>query len=192
MAALGVGMRVTAFTSVPIYALSAALVPFVGQNWGAKEYARARKARWHSNEFGIIWGFVCCAILWICAPWIAPLFRKEAEIQASIILFLRIVPLGFALQNMFILTVSVLNAIHKPVVSTALMTIRMFVLYIPLGWVLSRYWGSGGLFAGMAAGNAIAGTLALITSAHLLKRMQRHEVSKEPGYKPPMESPPEE
>ena len=44
VAAWGAGSRVSAFTLIPVYALCSALVPFVGQNWGAQLSSRVYEA----------------------------------------------------------------------------------------------------------------------------------------------------
>ena len=173
VAALGAGMRVTAFTSIPVYALSASLVPFVGQNWGAGQYRRARRSKRHSIQFGAVWGGLCFVALWAAAPHIAALFSQEEAVRREIMLYLRIVPLGHALQNSFIFMTSILNSIHRAVISTLLMAVRMFVLYVPLATLGAWWWGGAGLFGGMAAANALAGIMSVNVSGYFVRKPRR-------------------
>jgi putative MATE family efflux protein len=174
VAALGAGMRVTAFTSIPVYALSASLVPFVGQNWGARRYRRARHSKRHSIQFGTVWGGLCFVGLWVTAPLIAGIFSQDAQVRREIVLYLRIVPLGHALQNSFIFMTSILNAIQRAMVSTILMAVRMFVLYVPLSVLGAWWWGGAGLFGGMAAANTLSGIMATVVSGYLVRKPRRH------------------
>ena len=177
VAALGAGMRVTAFTSIPVYGLSASLVPFVGQNWGARLYHRARMSKRHSIQFGFLWGALCLVALWVAAPYIATLFSKEAAVKHEMVLYLRIVPLGYTLQNAFIFMSSILNSIHRAVVSTMLMAVRMFALYVPLGLLGAWLLGSPGLFGGMAAANALSGVMSIIVSGYFIRKPPEHQIT---------------
>lgn len=180
VAALGAGMRVSAFTSIPVFALAASLVPFVGQNWGARKYQRARLGKRHSIQFGFAWGGICLVALWVAAPYIASVFSTEDAVRREILFYLRIVPLGYALQNAFIFMSSILNAIHRAVVSTVLMALRMFALYVPLAMLGAHVLGAPGLFAGMAAGNALAGVISIVVSGYFVRKPVAVAVSKAP------------
>ncbi|MFO7974946.1 MAG: MATE family efflux transporter, partial [Candidatus Hydrogenedentota bacterium] len=185
VAALGAGMRVMAFTSIPVYALSSSLVAFTGQNWGARHYSRGRLGRRYSIQFGFAWGGLCLGILWLVAPFIAAVFSQEADVEHAIILYLRLVPLGYAFQNSFILMSSILNAIHRAVISTLLMAVRMFMLYVPLGMVGAWLLGAKGLFGGMAAGNALAGFMAIIVSGYFVRKPPGQQPAPTPPVTPP-------
>jgi len=185
VAALAAGMRVMAFTSIPVYALSASLVAFTGQNWGARHYGRGRLGRRHSIQFGFAWGGLCLVVLWIIAPFLAAGFSEDPEVERAIVLYLRIIPLGYACQNSFILMSSILNAIQRAMVSTILMAIRMFVLYVPLGMLGAWLLGAVGLFGGMAAGNAIAGLMSIVVSGYFVRKPPGQELPPAPPVTPP-------
>ena len=80
-------------------------------------------------------------------------FTDEAEVAAIIRQFLWILPLGYGLQGVVILTNSSLNALHLPKRAWWLSVIRLFVFYIPLAWLGSLWWGPVGLFAGALLAN---------------------------------------
>ncbi len=54
------------------------------------------------------------------------------------------------------------NAIKQPVVSTVVNIVRMCVLYIPLAWLLSRFFQLNGIFLGALISTVISGLLSLI------------------------------
>ena len=68
---------------------------------------------------------------------------------------------------------SILNSIHRAVISTLLMAVRMFVLYVPLATLGAWWWGGAGLFGGMAAANALAGIMSVIVSGYFVRKPRR-------------------
>ncbi|RGP39483.1 hypothetical protein BPTFM16_02874 [Altererythrobacter insulae] len=91
----------------------------------------------------------------LCAPWIASIFTQDEAVAELIKLFIWILPLGYGLQGIVILTNSSLNALHKPMIALALSVIRLFVFYLPLAYLGSVLYGLTGLFAGALLGNIL-------------------------------------
>ena len=70
-------------------------------------------------------------------------------------LFIWILPLGYGLQGIIILTNSSLNALHKPMIALGLSIVRLFICYLPLAYIGSLLYGLPGLFVGALLGNVI-------------------------------------
>lgn len=69
IAAQTTARRVQFFFIMPITSLGAALTTFVSQNFGAKEYARIRKAIFYAVQLSTIWGiFVAILMRFIAEP----------------------------------------------------------------------------------------------------------------------------
>lgn len=162
VAGVGAAVRVEAFAVMVIGALAAALVPFVGQNWGSRRLERVTAARKHSGRFSLAWGTLCWIVFLAAAPAIAHLFRDEPAVTRNIVLYLWIVPAGYGFQGVCHLTGAFFNAINRPLVSAGLQLTRVFLLYIPLACLGSHLLGLVGLFAGIALADVLAGTIALI------------------------------
>ena len=92
-------------------------------------------------------------ILLLIAPLIAEVFTKEKAVADIIILFMWILPFGYGLQGVIILTNSSFNALHKPMIALVLSFIRLFVCYVPLAYIGSLLYGLQGLFIGALLGN---------------------------------------
>lgn len=161
VAAVGAGTRVQAFALIVIGSLSAVLVPFIGQNWGAGKFERVRLARTYANRFSLGWGVFCVAALLLSAGAIARIFSDEPDVIGNITLYLWIVPLGYGLQGVCLLTGAALNAINRPLSGALLNLVRMFALHVPLAYIGSRFFGLTGLFGGMALASVIAGAAAV-------------------------------
>ena len=163
VAALGVGGRIEPIATLLILAMSTSLPPLISQNCGARRIDRVVEAYWLSIRFVLVWQLLVYAVLALAAPLIAEVFSDDPEVISTIRLFLWIMPLGFGMQGVIILTNSSLNAMHMPMSALWLSIARFFVFYVPLAWLGSVYFGLWGFFAGAVAGNLLMGLVSLIT-----------------------------
>ena len=155
VAAFGVGSKLESIACLIVLALSMTLPPFISQNFGAGQLHRAEDAYKVAIKFILAWQIVIYLFLALCAPWIASIFTQDEAVAELIKLFIWILPLGYGLQGIVILTNSSLNALHKPMIALALSVIRLFVFYLPLAYLGSVLYGLTGLFAGALLGNIL-------------------------------------
>ncbi|MFC4699784.1 MATE family efflux transporter [Glaciecola siphonariae] len=160
VAAWGVGSRLESMASILVLALSMSLPPFISQNFGANKFERIIDSYKLSLKFVMAWQLFMFAVLAITAPWVAAIFAKEQEVSEYIQLFLFIVPLGYGLQGIIILTNSSLNAMHKPMGALVLSIVRLFVCYVPFAYVGSTMFGLLGLFWGCVIANFVTAALS--------------------------------
>ncbi|TKB45819.1 MATE family efflux transporter [Thalassotalea mangrovi] len=166
VAAFGVGSRIESIACLVVLALSMTLPPFISQNFGAGKMERVEEAYKTSTKFVLIWQVGVYVLMALLAPFIAAAFAKEQTVADIIKLFIYILPLGYGLQGIIILTNSSFNALHKPMAALALSIIRLFVFYVPLAYLGSLMFDLMGLFAGALLGNLL---MALL-SYHLFTR----------------------
>ena len=155
VAAFGVGSRLESIACLIVLALSMTLPPFISQNFGAGQLHRVETAYKVAIKFILAWQIVIYISLAFSAHWIASVFTKEAEVADLIKLFIWILPLGYGLQGIVILTNSSFNALHKPLIALGLSVVRLFVCYLPLAYLGSLLYGLAGLFVGALLGNVI-------------------------------------
>jgi Na+-driven multidrug efflux pump len=96
------------------------------------------------------------------------LFSTDAEVLATIRLFLWILPAGYGLQGVIILSNSSLNAMHRPLSALMLSVVRFFGLYVPFAWIGSRLMGVEGFFIGAVCANAVMAVISWITVKRVL------------------------
>ena len=101
----------------------------------------------------ILQTFLIYVVLAIGAGLIASFFSDDPEVISAIRLFIWIMPVGYGLQGIIILTNSSLNALHKPLTALYLSIARFFLFYVPLAYIGSIYFGLFGFFAGAVCGN---------------------------------------
>jgi putative MATE family efflux protein len=153
VAAWGVGSRLESLASLVVLALSMSLPPFISQNFGANQFERIKQAYHISLKFVLAWQLFMFAVLALSSGFIASIFAKDEQVAEYIQLFLFIVPLGYGLQGIIILTNSSLNALHKPMGALILSIIRLFVCYVPIAYLGSYFFGLYGLFWGCVVAN---------------------------------------
>ncbi|HUV82423.1 MAG TPA: MATE family efflux transporter [archaeon] len=176
VAAFGVGIRIEFLAMTVIFALSTVIGPFVGQNLGAGRYDRVKLGVKYSNGFSLIWGVVMFALLAVTARPVASIFNDDPVVISIIMLYLWIVPIGYALFGVFQISTITLNVLNKPVPAAILMVIQMFVLYIPLAYVGSYLFGLTGIFGAIVLAYSLTG----IASHFVLKRVLKYRVTR-PG-----------
>ena len=157
VAAYGVSSRIEFFALTLIAALSSVLSPFIGQNWGARKHDRVRLGVKYSERFSVVWGIVVCIILNILARPIALIFNSNPLIISTIILYLRIVSIGYGLQGIIMLTGSAMNVLNKPFHAAGIRITQMFILYIPMALLGSYLFGLTGVFIALVIAYCSAG-----------------------------------
>ena len=162
VAAYGVGARIESIACLVVLALSMTLPPFVSQNFGAKQLPRIADAYQLCLGFVMKWQFAVYLLLAIAAPWLAAVFSDDAQVQHLICWFVWILPLGYGLQGIVILTNSSLNALHLPLRALSLSVVRLFVFYVPMAWLGGKLFGVIGIFAGGLLANVLIAVTALL------------------------------
>ncbi len=161
VAAVGVAIRIEMFVFVAIMALAAVLIPFIGQNWGARKFDRVKDATKGANIFSIYWGLGFFILFLFLAPVLGDLFSKDPLVSRYITYFLWIVPFSYGLKGASFLAVSVFNAVNKPYIAIFLNLARIFAFYIPFALAGALLGNLVGLFAGLGVANLAGGILAL-------------------------------
>lgn len=175
VAAWGVGNRMESIANIVVLALSMTLPPFISQNVGALQIARVKHAYAITLKFVLVWQLIVFLAMWALSGWIAQAFAHEAKVGNLIQLFLMIVPLGYGMQGVIVLTNSSLNAMHRPMTALVLSVIRLFVFFVPISVLGSYLYGLQGLFVGNVIANVAMAGLSLL----VFKRAVAHAVAKE-------------
>ncbi len=144
-----------------VFALSGAVGPIVGQNYGAGDFARMRSAFTHSLI--VTAGFVGIAwlLLAILAYPITLAFDAKGQAAELIIFFCRVLaPLFVFLGAMFVANAT-FNTLGRPHYSTALNWSRATLGTIPFVSAGAFLAGAPGVLAGSMLGNLVFGLIAV-------------------------------
>ncbi|MEL6927944.1 MAG: MATE family efflux transporter [Cyanobacteria bacterium J06600_6] len=178
VAGFGVASRIESFAMIVLMALASTIGPFVGQNWGAEEYGRVAKALQQSYLFCLAWGVLMAVLLIPGTSLIVPLFNNNQEVIAIASTYLWLVPISYGMAGIIQVANSAFNALGRPMPAVIITVLRMFLLYIPLAYLGSRWLGTTGIFIAATVSNLLIGIGAYYWSRRAsLSKMDLLEVS---------------
>ncbi|ANT69152.1 MATE family efflux transporter [Aeromonas hydrophila] len=171
VAAYGAASRVEALLLIVMMALSSVLAPFISQNCGAGNPARAKAALQFCMRFALLFQLAVYALTWLLAPFIAELFSSHPQVAHLIVLYLHLVPIGYGFQGMVMLLASALNGVRASSVSFLFNGLRLFVFLLPGAWLGAKLGGEQGIYLGILVANLAAGTLAWWYARHRFEQL---------------------
>ena len=159
VAAFGVATQIELLATIPLLALSSALSPVAGQNWGAAKPERVTRSLTLSYWMCVGWAALVAVPLWLFGDSLAALFNSDADIPQEVQAYLRIVPFSLFGYGMVICAAAVFNGIDHAGRALGYNVVRSAVLFLPLAWVGSMIAKSHGVYGGIAAANVVSGLL---------------------------------
>mgnify|MGYP005677235839 CR=1 FL=1 len=177
---LQVGSRIDFFAIAVIASLGSVLVPFIAQNFGAKNYSRIKSALKISRFFTLGWGLVMTLFFIGIKDQIGPLFLKEKP--DSIFFqymsdYYLIIPFSYVFRMIFVVETSSLNALQKPILTGVLTFIELIVIYYPLAIFLSNYFDYQGIFYAFLVANVVCGIAAVLINSAVVKSIWKRSLS---------------
>lgn len=157
-----IATRIETVPFIAIFALGSVLAPFIGQNWGAKQFSRIRSGIKKSFLFSYLLGTFCAVILILNKNSIHLLFANSPGIEAVTTLYFRFIPLTYGILGTVFLTTYSMNAIGRPFLGNILSASRLILLYIPLSTLLNSIMGIEGIFLARVTANTTVGILATL------------------------------
>ncbi|WP_428102608.1 MATE family efflux transporter [Candidatus Rariloculus sp.] len=171
VAGFGVASRIEALVLIVIFAVTSSVGPFTGQNFGAGRLDRVHRLAWLSESFCVVYALGAAAILWLVARPLVGLFDSNPDVIATASLYLAIVPFSLGGFGVMLVAVAAFNALGRPLRATALTFVKLFLAYLPLAWVLSRFAGLNGIFWANAAAHIAFGVVGLVLLRRLLRAL---------------------
>ncbi len=173
VAAFGVGSRLEFLAMSVLFALSASIGPFAGQNLGKNDIGRIKRCMSISTRFSLIYGVCLWAILAFSADPVARVFSDDPKVIEAVKWFLYIIPLGFGFQGVTGVVNSNLNTIGWPIPALWVTVIQMLIVGIPLIYLGSVFWDVQGIFGGLVATYILGGILSFILNDHYLTKLKK-------------------
>lgn len=158
--AYGILNRTTMFFVMIVFGVTQGMQPILGYNMGAGNIQRVKSTLYK----GIWCGVAITAVGWILTEAIPDQLSRMFTTDATMIEMARrayriyfiiypVVGAQIVIQNYF-------QSIGKPKLSIALSLTRQLIFLLPMLWVLPRYWGVDGVWAGMVGSDGLAFLLA--------------------------------
>lgn len=172
VAAFGVATRLEAFASIPMLALSSAIGPIAGQNWGANKKDRVILALKQCYIICFLWSAFIAIIFYFLGESFAKFLSSDADVAKEAAVYLKIVPFTLWGYGFIIVAAGAYNALGKSVTGLSFYLTRTALFYVPLSWFASILAGSEAIFIAISISNVTAGILIGAYSLWWLKQNQ--------------------
>ena len=149
-----IGIRIFLFGLLPSWGVSNAAVTLVGQNLGAGFPDRAEASAWKICIYNTVCLVSIGAIFMLFAPLIVSAFTRDGEVAAYAVHCLRIVSIGFLFYGYGMALTAAFNGAGDTRTPTLINLVSLWLLEIPLAWVLAHPLGFGptGAFIALSVG----------------------------------------
>ncbi len=177
VAGMAIVGRLTPVAFGVIFALSGAVGPIIGQNFGANQHERVKIAFRDGLVFTFLWVvFAAFALFFLRAP-IASLFQAEGMSRNLVFLFCGPLALAFFFNGVIFVCNAAFNNLGRPFYSTAVNWGRHTLGTIPFVWLGAWAFGAPGVLIGQAAGGVIFAAIAVI----MVRRVMQSKIAPQPA-----------
>ncbi len=176
VAAYGTGMRFHMILLMPAFAFGGAAATMVGQNLGAEQPTRARRAAWAAVAMDGAIMVASGVLLFAAAPHLIALFNSDPEVVAIGSRFLRILSPFYIFAAVGIVLTRALSGAGDTLVPMILTIVTLWGLQAPLALAGAKWWrpATDGIWWAMAASIIMNGTL--IAAWFLLDRWSKRRI----------------
>ncbi len=177
IAGMAIVGRLTPIAFSVIFALSGAIGPIVGQNFGAGRMDRVREAFRAGAIFTALYVILAAIILLLVRQPVADLFNAEGLTRSIIYLFCGPLALTYFFNGVTFVANASFNNLGKPGYSAWINWGKNTLGTLPFVLVGSLWFGAEGVLIGQAAGGIIFAVIAVIMAVRL---MNSDEISTKP------------
>lgn len=170
VAGFGVATRLEQFGMLIIHAVASVMTIYAGQNWGKGEKTRILSGLRITSVFSITWGLLIFVLSILFAKQIAGIFTQDPMVIEVTANYMKIMAFSYGFLGIMMNSLSMLNGINKPILAMLTTMTRMFILYVPLAFLLSRWIDLKGIFWAGFLANIVAGTLGAVFLIIKLKK----------------------
>jgi len=177
VAGFAVASRVESVVLIVVFALQSSVGPIAGQNYGARRMDRVRSAIHLSNRFLLVYTLLFAVVLFAFARPLVGLFDNNPVVVETAAAYLRIVPFTLGPFALMMIAVGSFNALGRPMPAVVLTFVKLFIIYLPLAWILSRSIGITGIFWANAVSHLLLGAASLIWLRKILAVLEAEDRS---------------
>lgn len=172
VAGMAIVSRLTPLAFGVIFALSGAVGPIIGQNFGAGQHDRVRGGFFAGITFvGIFVLGMTCLLFVLRAP-IADLFVTTGVTRDLVYLFCGPLALVFFFNGLLFVANASFNNLGHPFYSTWLNWGRHTLGTVPLVILGAAWFGAPGVLIGQAIGGVIFGTLSALLALRVMRKVE--------------------
>jgi MATE family, multidrug efflux pump len=174
VAGMAITARLTPVAFGVLFALSGAIGPIIGQNFGAGQHDRVRTAFRDGILFTAIFVTSMAGLLYLLRPFIAGLFNADGLTLDLVYMFCGPLALAFFFNGVIFVSNASFNNLGHPFYSTWINWGRHTLGTIPLVMLGSALFGAKGVLIGQALGGVIFGLMATL----IVRRVMQKSIDK--------------
>ena len=172
--------RLTPVCFAVIFALSGAVGPIIGQNFGAERMDRVKETLNNSLLVTTAYTIAVCILLYFLQDFVISMFSLQGDASIIVAAFCSYVAITFTFNGALFVANTSFNNLGKPLYSTALNLGKATLGTLPFVYLGSQWYGALGVLYGQALGNVLFGILGvLVLRFHIAELMKGAEVETE-------------
>ncbi|WP_243473308.1 MATE family efflux transporter [Winogradskyella sp. MH6] len=158
--------RMLMFALFPVYGITQGFLPIAGFNYGAEQYKRVRDSIFTAIKYGVALAAVIFVFLMLFPDAITQLFTQDAEVLRETPPAMRWVFAATPIIGIQLIGAAYFQAIGKAIPALLLTLLRQGIFFIPLIFILPRFYGELGVWMSFP----ISDVLATIVTVYFLHR----------------------
>lgn len=159
-----------------MFALSGAVGPIIGQNYGAQQFDRVRKVLNESLKFMTSYTIVIALFLSMTQDIIVNLFHAQNQSAEIIRIFCQYISVSFLFSGITLITMTYLNNLGYAKYATFLNVAKMTLGTIPFVTIGAFYFKAPGILYGQAVGNIIFGIFSLLVTYKIMSNIEKIQI----------------
>ena len=152
IAGFSVASRLDALAIIPAMSFAQALTTFVGQNIGANKIERVRAGLIATLKMSGIVTLITTAVILLSGQFLMRLFTTDAEVIRVGYQYLAIVSIFYLLFTLMFIYQGVMRGAGDTFVTMLFSILSLWIIRIPLAWILSEKIGPSGIWWSIPAG----------------------------------------
>ena len=162
--------RLTPVAFGVVFALSGAVGPIIGQNFGAKRMDRVKQTMIDANKFSLCIVATVSILLYLLQDTIISGFSATEDAGELVRLFCTWLAISFVFNGTLFIANATFNNLGYPHYSTLFNFVKASFGTIPFVYFGAKYGGAPGVLAGQAIGTVIVGVTALIICIYMIRK----------------------
>ncbi|MEP4196621.1 MAG: MATE family efflux transporter [Aliishimia sp.] len=168
--------RLTPIAFALIFAMSGAIGPIIGQNFGAGQHARVREAYNRSLMLIVLYVVPVIGVMYLLRAPIADLFDAQGRTRDLVYLFCGPLSLAWVFNGVIFVGNAAYNNLGHPYYSTWINWARNTLGIMPFVYVGARVWGAEGVLIGQMAGGVVVAIVSYVLAQRLMHHAETDQI----------------
>lgn len=160
-----------------IFALSGAVGPIIGQNFGAFKMDRVRQALTDGVIFNLVYVLIAWSLLFLAQDFVVRTYNATGDMALVIRLFCVVMAGSFLFNGLMFVSNAAFNNLGKPLYATMFNWARQTLGVVPFVYFGAQWAGLPGIYWGIAAGAALFGVVPIIAAFALIRKLTAEQAT---------------